>query len=227
MKCRDSPELACDGSLEQITYMWLCMLLSSWLTLSASATHIRTHTHARTHARARTRACTHTRLCQSHLSFVEEHLVQCQPFIICHQYHLGNDLFQPVTMTTVICMEITSPRRRMRRLLLSVESYVGCRMDISVICDDIEGCVLALHSFVSSRLNVLMSVSASRGHCGDTGRSVITTWTWRAQQSSWQSGSCLPIPGNSAALHLYKRVTCTSERYLLSICSALAVWGEM
>lgn len=26
---------------------------------------------------------------------------------LCHQYHLGNDLFRPVAVATVICMEMT------------------------------------------------------------------------------------------------------------------------
>lgn len=43
---------------------------------------------------------------ESHLSSDEEHLAQRQPFIVCHQYHLDNDLFRPVATATVICMEI-------------------------------------------------------------------------------------------------------------------------
>lgn len=51
--------------------------------------------------------CKHaqTPLCCCFLSD-EEHLARCHPFIVCHRYHLGNDLFWPVAMVTVICMEI-------------------------------------------------------------------------------------------------------------------------
>ncbi|KAK5610906.1 hypothetical protein CRENBAI_024678 [Crenichthys baileyi] len=45
-------------------------------------------------------------LCESSYSSDEEHLAHCQPFIVCHQYHLDNDLFWQVAMVMVICMEI-------------------------------------------------------------------------------------------------------------------------
>lgn len=48
----------------------------------------------------------HSVPCESHLSSDEEHLARRQPFIVCHRYHLGNDLFRPVAMATVICMEM-------------------------------------------------------------------------------------------------------------------------
>lgn len=40
------------------------------------------------------------------MSSDEEHLARHQPFIVCHQYHLDNDLSRPVAMATVICMEM-------------------------------------------------------------------------------------------------------------------------
>ena len=45
---------------------------------------------------------------ERHLSSDEEHLARRQPFIACHRYHLGNDLFRPVAMATAICMEMMS-----------------------------------------------------------------------------------------------------------------------
>lgn len=48
----------------------------------------------------------HSVLCKSHLSSDEEHSARRQPFIVCHQYHLGNDLFRAVAMAMVICMEM-------------------------------------------------------------------------------------------------------------------------
>ena len=48
----------------------------------------------------------HSVLCEIHLSSDEEHLALCQPFIVCHRHHLGNDLFWPVATATVICMEM-------------------------------------------------------------------------------------------------------------------------
>ena len=48
----------------------------------------------------------HSVLCEIHLSSDEEHLGCRQPFIVCHQHHLGNDLFWPVATATVICMEM-------------------------------------------------------------------------------------------------------------------------
>lgn len=50
----------------------------------------------------------------SHSSSDEEHLARCQRLllvVVCHRYHLGNDLFRPVAMATVICMEMMSVQK--------------------------------------------------------------------------------------------------------------------
>lgn len=46
------------------------------------------------------------------------------------------------------------------------------------------------------------------------------------QGSWWRRGSCHPTAGSSAALHLYKWVTCTSLGIYSPICFALSVWGK-
>lgn len=172
---------------------------------------------------------------ESHLSSDEEHLALCQPFIVCHRYHLGNDLFWPVTMVMVICMEMMlAPLEDEEADYvggIKPERWMGGGMATEVIRR-----VVALQGSMSSYrawcLNVLISMSASRGHCGSTWsgwlwQCLIMSWTWKVQESWWQWGSCLPNAGNSAALNVYKWVTCISTRYLLSVCFALPVWEKV
>lgn len=76
-------------------------------------------------------------------------------------------------------------------------------------------------------VSMLMTRLASGGHCGsirtpELGPCSIMGWAGKSARGLWQWGSHLPIPGNSAAQHLYKWLSCTSERYLLPICLALS-----
>lgn len=109
----------------------------------------------------------HSILCKSLLSSDEQHSAQCQLFIICHQYHLVNDLFQLVAMVMVICMEMVSD-------LVEGEETVDIghrKKEVWPQWKEDTCCRSSVHSVSSQRCSVLlMSMSASREHCGSMKR---------------------------------------------------------